>query len=44
MTMRQGEQPNAQDVPPEWTRAILHARMNLGGTELWGADIPPDRF
>jgi len=31
-------------VPPKWTRAILHARMNIGGTELLGADIPPDRF
>ena len=25
-------------------RAVLHARMDLGGTELLGADIPPDRF
>ena len=23
---------------------MLHARMSLGGTELLGADIPPDRF
>jgi PhnB protein len=44
MMMRHGEQPNGQDVPAEWTRAILHARMNIGGTELLGADIPPDRF
>jgi PhnB protein len=44
MMMRHGEQPNGPDVPPEWTRAILHARMNIGGTELLGADIPPDRF
>ena len=44
MMMRHGEQPNAQDVPPGWAHAILHARMNLGGTELLGADIPPDRF
>ena len=32
------------DVPPEWARAVLHARMSIGGTELLGADIPPDRF
>jgi PhnB protein len=47
MMMRHGEQPsapNAPEVPAEWARAILHARMNIGGTELLGADIPPDRF
>lgn len=44
MMMRHGEQPGAGDVPREWARAILHARMDLGGTELLGADIPPDRF
>ncbi len=31
-------------VAPEWKNAVLHARMTLGGTELLGADIPPDRF
>ena len=44
MMMRHGDQPDGQNVPPEWARAILHARMNIGGTELLGADIPPDRF
>jgi PhnB protein len=44
MMMRHGEQPGAEKVPPEWARAVLHARMDLGGTELLGADIPPDRF
>jgi PhnB protein len=44
MLMRHGEQPDTQNVPPEWAHAVLHARMNLGGTELLGADIPPDRF
>jgi PhnB protein len=39
-----GEQPNANDVPPEWKKAILHARISIGDTELFGADIPPDRF
>jgi PhnB protein len=43
MLMRHGEQPGAQ-VSPDWRQAVLHARMNLGGTELLGADIPPDRF
>ena len=44
MLMRHGEQPNASSVAPEWKNAVLHARMTLGGTELFGADIPPDRF
>jgi PhnB protein len=44
MLMRHGEQPGGQPGPPEWSRAVLHARMNLGDTELLGADIPPDRF
>jgi PhnB protein len=44
MLMRHGEQPDARNVPPEWSRAVLHARVAIGGTELLGADIPPDRF
>ena len=44
MLMGHGEQPNAGSVAPEWKNAVLHARMTLGGTELFGADIPPDRF
>jgi len=42
--MRHGEQPNSAHVAPEWKNAVLHARMTIGGTELSGADIPPDRF
>ena len=44
MLMRHGEQPDTEKVPSGWSHAVLHARMNLGGTELLGADIPPDRF
>jgi len=44
MMMRHGEQPGAPNAPADWANAVLHARMNLGGTELLGADIPPDRF
>ena len=44
MLMRHGEQPNTGSVAPEWKNAVLHARITLGGTELFGADIPPDRF
>ena len=44
MMMKHGENPTPGQVPPEWNNAVLHARMQLGGTELLGADIPPDRF
>src|SRR5215208_8513777 len=43
MLMRHGEAPNPLQAP-DWSKKVLHARMNLGGTELLGADIPPDRF
>ena len=39
MLMRHGDQPGGQ-TPPGWAGKVLHARMNLGGTELLGADIP----
>jgi PhnB protein len=41
MMMTHGEQPNA---PPDWKKAILHARITIGETELFGNDVPPDRF
>jgi PhnB protein len=44
MMVTHSQQPNASNVPSEWKDAILHARINLGETELLGADIPPDRF
>src|SRR6185295_18792014 len=44
MLMRHGDQPNPESTPPGWAGKVLHARMNLGGTELLGADIPADRF
>ena len=42
--MRHGEQPGAANVAPEGKDAVLHARMTIGGTELLGADVPPERF
>ncbi len=46
MLTRHGEAPVASPgpPPPEWENAVLHARLTLGGTELLGADVPPDRF
>ena len=43
MLMRHGEVPGAP-AAAEWKDKVVHARINLGGTELFGADIPPDRF
>jgi PhnB protein len=44
MMMTHGEGPNSNAVAPDWKKAILHARMTIGGTDVLGADIPPDRF
>ncbi|MGH7576399.1 MAG: VOC family protein [Longimicrobiales bacterium] len=44
MLTTHGEQPDASQVPPEWKDAALHARIELGATTIFGADIPPDRF
>lgn len=38
--MRHGEQPTPSDVAADWNGKVLHARMDLGGTQLLGADIP----
>ena len=37
--VRHGEQPNP-NVPADWNDKITHARLELGGTVLMGADIP----
>lgn len=44
MLTTHGEQPDASNVAPEWKNAVLHARIDVGGTTILGADIPPDRF
>jgi PhnB protein len=36
---RHGEQPNP-NIPADWKQKILHARLEVGGTILMGADIP----
>jgi PhnB protein len=37
--VRHGEQPN-DNVPPDWKEKVLHARIEIAGTVLMGADIP----
>jgi PhnB protein len=44
MVSTYGQQPNAHSVPPGMENAVLHARINIGGTELFGSDVPPGRF
>lgn len=34
-----GEQPNP-NVPADWADKVLHARIEIGGTVVMGADIP----
>ena len=40
MIMRHGEQPGPSNVPDDWNGKVLHARLEIGGTALQGADIP----
>ena len=40
MMMRHEEKPGQDDVPPDWKKAVLHARIEIGDTVLMGADIP----
>jgi PhnB protein len=37
--VRHGEQPSP-NVPANWKDKVLHARIEIGGTVLMGADIP----
>lgn len=39
---RHGEQPGPRNpnIPADWTDAVLHARIEIGGAVLMGADIP----
>jgi PhnB protein len=40
MMMTHAQAPNPNQGPPDWSNAILHGRINIGETELMGADIP----
>ncbi len=39
-----GDVPDPSTVPPERRGDVLHARMDIGGTTLLAADVPPERF
>jgi PhnB protein len=38
--MKHGESPEPGRLGPDWQDAVLHARIDIGATELMGADIP----
>jgi PhnB protein len=40
MLMTQGQSPDQSRVKPEFKDSILHGRITIGGTEVFGADIP----
>ena len=44
MIMTHGQMPDPSDVKPEWLDKVLHARLELGGTTVYGADIPSPPF
>ena len=36
--------PMAEQLPPEWQKKILHARMTVGDRVLMASDAPPQRY
>jgi PhnB protein len=44
MIMTHGQMPNPGGIDPAWKDKVLHARIELGGTAIYGADIPSPPF
>jgi PhnB protein len=44
MMMKQGEAPGATNVSPTQKDKVLHARLDIGGAVVLGADVPAERF
>ncbi|HTZ46409.1 MAG TPA: VOC family protein [Verrucomicrobiae bacterium] len=42
--MRHEESPVSGNVPENWQKKVVFARMTLGQTDLLGNDVPADRF
>jgi PhnB protein len=42
--MTHEQMPDSSAVPASWEKAILHANMTLGGTQIMASDVPPERF
>jgi PhnB protein len=44
MMMTHEEAPGANNLDPEWKKAILHGRLTIGDTDVMASDVPRDRF
>ena len=44
MLMRRADAPGQGDAWPGSEQTIQYGLMNIGGTQVMGADVPPDRF
>jgi PhnB protein len=44
MIMTHGQMPSPSGIDPAWANKVLHARIELGGTAIYGADIPSPPF
>src|SRR6266403_3266927 len=44
MMMTHAESPMADQVPAEWRKKIIHARLVVGDKVLMGSGAPPDRY
>ena len=42
--VRQRELPAGYEVPPGFENAVVHARLDIGGVELIGNDVPPQYY
>ncbi|HZR23994.1 MAG TPA: VOC family protein [Vicinamibacterales bacterium] len=40
MLTRHGQQPAGVQRVPDWDGKVMHGRIDIGGTELFGADVP----
>jgi PhnB protein len=36
--------PGTDQVPPEWRKKLMHARMTIGNQILMASDAPPDHY
>ncbi len=39
-----GQMPDPKQIPEGMEKAVLHARMDIGDTQLMASDAPPDVF
>jgi PhnB protein len=41
---RYGGSPMSGDVPPDWADKVMHATITVGGQQLMGGDVAPDKY